>query len=365
MKVLFITGGCNPLGGAFSTRVHSLILMASKIADVSVVSTHDPFDPKIHGVKFYYQPLPERTLSKFKRIMTYYRTDFPTIRIDEKPDIVQIETPALFGLNKQFPDAAIILDEHNFWWQLEKFNMRQGPTLKRLPFKELLIKWLLNRAKSFELNALKKSKHIIVCSEVDKAEMLKELPQISDKISYIPNCVDASRYNAKKSNKKIVLFMGSLIYFANIEALKLISKEIAPRVNAEFHILGQGKVDIKMPANVKLIGWVEDNRPYVEEANVCIAPLRHGSGTRVKILEFMAMGKAIVSTTKGAEGLEITHGKNIIIEDDMEIFADSINRLLEEDDFSHYLGQEGRKLLEEKYDYHCYSEFLKSIYKSL
>jgi len=298
-------------------------------------------------------------------MLTYYRTDFGPVSIKEKPDIIQIESPAIFGLSRQFPGLPIVFDEHNFWWQMEQHNIQAGPTLKRLPFKRIFAKWFLSRAKVFELDALKKSAHVIVCSKVDKGEMLKELPQIADKISYIPNCLDVNRYQAGKNNSRVVLFMGSLVYHPNIEAVRIICQELAPRVDAEFHILGQGPIDFKVPANVKIVGWVPDNRSYIRQARICIVPLRHGSGTRVKILEFMATGKAVISTSKGAEGLEATPNEDIIIEDDMEKFADEINRFLKDDGLCSKLGSAGRRLIEEKYDYRKYCEPLKSIYDSI
>lgn len=365
MKVLIITSGCNPQGGAFSLRVHSLSQMAAQSVDLSILSLYDPHDPKIPGVKFYYQSFPENLISKIKRTTNYYRVDYPAIKLENDFDIIQIEHPNLFGLAKQFPNTPKILDEHNVWWLLEEYNIQQAPTIKHLPLRNTLFKWFLKRAKKYELKILKESDHIITCSMTDLRIMMDESADLADKISYIPNCVDIKRYDVEKSSRKIVLYMGSLIYYPNIDALRLICRHIAPNVDAEFHILGEGSVDFTIPPNVKLLGRVDDVRPYIKKAKVCIAPLRYGSGSRLKILEYMAIGKATVTTTKGMEGLGLQSGKEIIVEDDINKFAASITMLLDSDELCEKLGNNARQAIEKKYDYRLYVDALKNIYMQL
>lgn len=365
MKLLIITTGCNPSGGAFSVRVHSLAQMASQAAQVSVLSIYDSHDPQIPGVKFYHQSFPEKLLPKLKRLANYYRTDYQPIQIEDEPDIVQIEHPNLFGLAKQFSNKPIILDEHNVWWQLEEFNIQEGPTVKKLPLRNHFMKWLLKCAKKYELNILKKSRRIIVCSNSDRQEFIKEIPEIKNKITYIPNCIDVDRYKPEKSNSNIVLFMGSLIYYPNIDAVRLICNEIAPHTKAEIQILGEGPSLSDVPDNVKFLGRVEDVRSYVQKAKICIAPLRYGSGSRIKILEYMALEKATISTTKGAEGLELNPQKDIIIEDNIKQYPLLINQMIENNTLLDEMGRQARHTIEMKYDYRLYSDTLKEIYSQL
>ncbi|MFH0798858.1 MAG: glycosyltransferase family 4 protein [Pseudomonadota bacterium] len=362
MKVLIITTSCNPFGGGFPLRVHSLAQMCSQIAQVSVLSTFDPDVPAIAGVKFHHRLFPEGLSSRIKRLTSYYRTSFKPIGIDEQPDIIQVEHPSLFALAAQFPGVPVVLDEHNVYWKLAEYEMHRGPTLRRVPLKKTLKGWLLSRATKYELAALNRSSHVIVCSTADRDIILGKLPQLKGRISYIPNCLDIDRYQTSSNDGRIVLFMGSLIYFPNIDAVRIICEDIAPRVNAEFHILGGGSLNMPAPPNVKFLGRVEDVRPYVQKARVCIAPLRYGSGSRLKILEYMAMGKATVSSSKGAEGLDVVHGENIIIEDDFNKFAGSIAGLLEDNRLCGNIGAQARRLIEEKYDYRLYCETLKAIY---
>jgi glycosyltransferase involved in cell wall biosynthesis len=96
-------------------------------------------------------------------------------------------------------------------------------------------------------------------------------------------------------------------------------------------------------------GAVDDIRPYLGKAAVCVVPLRSGSGTRIKIFEAMAMGKAVVSTTMGAEGLPVTHGENIVLADEPADFARQVVQLLRDPQRRAQLGQAARELVEENY----------------
>jgi glycosyltransferase involved in cell wall biosynthesis len=105
--------------------------------------------------------------------------------------------------------------------------------------------------------------------------------------------------------------------------------------------------------SVKVTGQVEDVRPHVQDASVYVVPLRVGGGTRLKIFEAMAMGKAVVSTSVGAEGLPVQHAKNIVIADDPEGFAREVVSLLHNDERRNDLGRAARELVEQHYSWAC------------
>jgi len=102
---------------------------------------------------------------------------------------------------------------------------------------------------------------------------------------------------------------------------------------------------------MRLTGRVEDIRPYVAQAAVCIVPLRIGGGTRLKIFEAMAMGKAVISTTVGAEGLPVGPGKDILLADTPDDFAQSVICLLRDANLRRRLGTGARSLVQEKYSW--------------
>jgi glycosyltransferase involved in cell wall biosynthesis len=102
---------------------------------------------------------------------------------------------------------------------------------------------------------------------------------------------------------------------------------------------------------MRLTGWVEDIRPFVARGSVCIVPLRIGGGTRLKIFEAMAMSKAVVSTSVGAEGLPVRNGENILLADTPNDFAHSVVSLLRDANQRKRLGTSARALVQEKYSW--------------
>ena len=155
----------------------------------------------------------------------------------------------------------------------------------------------LNRNKLLEINALKKASHILVCSERDKQIIIQELPETNDKITIIPNCIDFSEYENYLINNSIeksetkdgncILFMGLLSYPPNRDAVFSICNKIAPYFenNIKFIIIGKNPPKIRKPDNVEFLGYVDDLKEYILNSDICIAPLRYGSGTRFKILD--------------------------------------------------------------------------------
>ncbi|MEW5925078.1 MAG: glycosyltransferase family 4 protein, partial [Candidatus Zixiibacteriota bacterium] len=154
-------------------------------------------------------------------------------------------------------------------------------------------------------------------------------------------------------------------YFVK-DILPLIYKE-RPDVEAVFvgrnappHIMSLNKVK-----GVKITGAVDDVRPYMEEGDVYIVPLRIGGGTRLKILDALAMRKAVVSTSIGAEGLDLQEGKHLLIADTPERFAAKVLKLLEDPGLVESLGEAGRKQVEEKYGWDQLAAKLEKFVSSL
>ena len=116
---------------------------------------------------------------------------------------------------------------------------------------------------------------------------------------------------------------------------------------------------------VVVTGRVPEIKPYFAEATVFVVPLRIGSGTRLKILEALAMGKAIVSTSVGAEGLDLKDGEEIFIADEPNAFADAVTRLLTDPALRRRIGENGRARVEQDYDWRSIGEKLHTLYESL
>jgi polysaccharide biosynthesis protein PslH len=179
-----------------------------------------------------------------------------------------------------------------------------------------------------------------------------------ERVSTIATGVDIEAFrpsDAAASN--CIVFTGSMDWMPNQEGMLYFASEMLPHIrlavpDADLWIVGRypGREiqDLASP-HIHVTGRVEDVRPYLQKAPVYIVPLRHGSGTRLKIFEAMAMGKAVVSTTLGAEGLPVTHGKNILIADDPREFADAVVRILRDRQLAASLGRAARALVEEQF----------------
>jgi glycosyltransferase involved in cell wall biosynthesis len=374
-RTTIITPSIDPNQGGFALRVRNLAKMISSFSKLTVVMTDCENHEEIENTKFLFKKCRDTMYSKFRRLITCYKTDHPRLSFKEA-DLVQIENLDLLALSKYFPEKPIILDQHNVYWNLQKYEIINSPffrkkAVKKLSFfKELMSRWLYSRAKEYEVRALEKVDHILVTSSRDRDEILKEVPDIENKISVIPNCLDTTEYSpqpyeAERSKYRMVLFMGTFNYIPNIDALKIICRNIAPTFDESirFIIIGREPPPISgVPKNVDMLGYVRDIRPWLAHADVCIAPLRLGSGTRIKILEYMAMGKPVVSTAKGVEGLEVENRKNVIIEDDVDEFATHIKELLSNSQLSLELGRNARKLVETRYDWRIYVDHVKEVY---
>jgi polysaccharide biosynthesis protein PslH len=197
-----------------------------------------------------------------------------------------------------------------------------------------------------------------VVSEQEKQLLVKAVPG-GENIHTIPNFIDLNEYKdirVRPQTKKLI-FSGSFHYLPNYEAMLWFLEQVFPLVqarvpDAELTITGD-PASYPLPSiqNITQTGFVEDVRPVVASAWVCIVPLQTGGGTRLKILEAMALGVPVVSTTKGAEGLDILAGQHLLIGDTPETFSENILCLFQDLELRLRIIDQARKLIKEKYDH--------------
>jgi glycosyltransferase involved in cell wall biosynthesis len=157
-----------------------------------------------------------------------------------------------------------------------------------------------------------------------------------------------------------LVFTGSMDWFPNEDAILYFVEAILPRIRAEIDgitltVVGRNpsarlRAAVE-PAGVVVTGTVDDVRPYVDEAALYIVPLRAGGGTRLKIFEALSMGKAVVSTKVGAEGLALTPGRDVVIADEPDAFAASVVALLRDPARRFAIGRAGRQLVQSRYSW--------------
>jgi glycosyltransferase involved in cell wall biosynthesis len=171
--------------------------------------------------------------------------------------------------------------------------------------------------------------------------------------SAIPTGVDVEYFRPMpmQASEPTVVFVGSMDWLPNQDAVEFFVSQVLPRIRAEvpvrFVVAGRNPpASIRQMDDIHVTGTVDDIRPWFRDAHVCVVPLRVGGGTRIKIFEALAMAKAVVSTTVGAEGLPVTDGQDILLADDPAAFAKATVRLLKNAELRQRIGHAGRCLAE-------------------
>lgn len=208
-----------------------------------------------------------------------------------------------------------------------------------------------------ELRAVTRASATFVCSSIDRKRAARWF--FSRSVDEVPNVVDVVAGDLKLSPRPVLLFVGTYTYAPNRDAADYFIREIFPAIrrvrgDAEAWIVG-GSIEMlgsysSPPEGVNLLGYVDDIAQCYRSARVVVCPVRSGSGTRVKLIEAAAHGKPIVTTTVGAEGLEMVPDTHALFADDASTFADQCLRLLSDDATCLSLGRTVRDMVARKFD---------------
>jgi len=193
------------------------------------------------------------------------------------------------------------------------------------------------KLRRWELQACSKAAMVLACSEHDANLLRAGCPNAE--LAVVPNVIDVDSYApADEDDDRTVLYIGALDWLPNQDAVKFFASEILPKLReivpaARFRVVGRNTPEevqhrLERIPGLEFVGSVPDIRAELAKASICVVPLRIGSGTRLKILEAAAMGKAVVSTRVGAEGLNLANGTEILLADDPADFAQAVAGLL-------------------------------------
>ena len=267
-------------------------------------------------------------------------------------------------------DIPKILDEHNIEFFLIKRYLKEQKNLIKKIFVFFLQYLKLAR---YESNVARKFNHCFVVSDVDKKSLESIAPRIS--LSVIPNGVDVDRYKPQQGNTQSnsLVFTAVMDWFPNEDAILYFYDKVWPLIKKEIRdvrvsIVGKNPSNkilslSRQEANIEVTGYVEDVRPYIARSSVYIVPLRIGGGSRLKILEAMAMGKTVVSTSIGCEGLNVADNENILIADSPEDFAVKAIIALKDSELRKKIENNARKLVVGQYSWDIICEKVNSVYK--
>lgn len=202
----------------------------------------------------------------------------------------------------------------------------------------------------------------LVVSKLDVLRLQQYTEIQTNQILNVPNGVDLEINTPLEIEKEkdLLIYNGALTYQPNFDAVKFFMTEIFPIIlikKPETKLIVTGKTDgvsldlIPMRDHMIFTGYLDDIKPIVAKSQICVVPLRQGAGTRLKILEAMALGTAVISTTKGAEGLDFTNNEHIILADSPTEFAHAVIHLLNEPLSRKNLEQNAYSLIKKVYDW--------------
>jgi glycosyltransferase involved in cell wall biosynthesis len=266
--------------------------------------------------------------------------------------------------------VPVVLNKHSITCRA----VSQFAAAERNPLKKWYATLEARKIQRLEVAACASAQAVAVCSARD-GELLGELSPTA-RLFVVPNVVDTEKYApAPSEDGGPVLFVGAMDWLPNQDGVEFLVRDILPRLrqlapSVRVMLAGRNPSEAMLrryagDPDVSFTGTVADLRPIIARAAVCVVPLRIGSGTRLKILEAAAMGKAIVSTTLGAEGLDLEHGREILLEDRPDAFAEAVALLLTDRKRSSALGSAARLVVEEQYSIPALRRQLRHLLASL
>jgi glycosyltransferase involved in cell wall biosynthesis len=283
-------------------------------------------------------------------------------------DLVHFDMLHLAKYKDKINFIPCILINHN----VESIRILRWTNFEKNPLLKRFLQFQYKKLNRFEKEICKNFNCCIAVSKIDR-DYLINLCGTGNFVT-LPNGVDPD-YFYKASHQTVpnsLVWTGPMNDPYNSDAVIYFLSDIWPLIienldKATVNFVGDSPVRIlkrmtQNNYNIRYTGYVEDIRPYVAEAAVFIAPLRSGSGTKIKVLNAMAMGKTVVTTSIGAEGIEAEADKEILVADTPKLFAEKVVYLLQHPDKSEEIGRNARKMIEYKYDWKIIESKMRKLY---
>ncbi len=378
-KVLIITGALPyPLVTGAKIRTFNLMKALAAEFNIELLTVIASDDDKKHldaieatGIKCHYIRRSENKFSKVSDAMlsfifsepyltrhytgSEFRNELDDLMSSEEYDVIHCDSISMTGNLHGLDHKRLILTQHNIehiiW---AGYLDHASGAIQRSFYRNQH-----RKVKRLEEQLENIYEYIVTVSGEDKTTLARSCPE--NRIVVVENGVDPGAYaNDSAIDKRSgVIFTGSLDWHPNIDGLDWFADEIYPELSGLMPdcmtaVVGRRPSRVVINAlagkdGINLHPDVPEIQPYLNAARVMMVPLRIGGGSRLKILEAMAAEIPVVSTSKGAEGLAVTNGENIIIEDDPKRFAAALVQVMQDDDLYQRLTKSGKILIEERY----------------
>ena len=381
MRILWVkTGPLLPLDTGGKRRTHAMLTEISKVHDVVYLSLL-PTDAELHPEEesdpyaarkiWIHSSLPAKQSPLFwvdlalstvasSRPYALHKYDCQALReklseMAHKKDfdlvICDFLAPALNFMGLSFK-CPTVLFQHNIEAQI----WQRLASSQKSPLKRAYLGLQHQRMRHWE-NRLSRLFDGVITVSPEDAQIARSTYQLTNVLGHVPTGVDVHDFQPAalqaQSRPFTMGFLGSMDWMPNIDATLYFTEEILPIVRSaqpdcRFKIIGRNpppklREMAKADAQIEVTGTVDDVQPHVHDCDVIVIPLKAGGGTRIKIYEAMAMGVPVVSTTIGAEGLSVTHEKDLLIADTTQDFASALLRLAGDPSLRHALASHARE----------------------
>ncbi len=258
--------------------------------------------------------------------------------------------------NPLLPPVRRVMSVHECYYLARHKAYRYN----RIGFEKLKESVNLKGLKKYEFDMYRNADKVLVLTPQGKKELLEICPELD--IAVVPHGVDVENFSFSglEEKEKAIVFVGNYLHYPNADAVLHFHSEIWPLLKSrlpelKFLVVGQGPPpevqNLSKDKTITVTGRVDDVRPFLKKGRVFICPVRLGGGFRGKILEAMAIGRPVVSTSLGAEGIPAHQRENIILADNPEDFAQGVEDLMTDDKLFERIRTNARKLVEEKYSW--------------
>jgi sugar transferase (PEP-CTERM/EpsH1 system associated) len=292
---------------------------------------------------------------------------------EHRIDLVHFDLMHLAPYLECIGDTPNVLVNHN----VESLRLERLAQVQKNFAARAYLNLQLRKMRRLEQERCRRFTQLVAVSETD-AEILRDTCNLDNNIEEIPNGVDADFFDVAegKPEPDSLVWTGGMGSPYNRDAVDYFLEDIFPKIYVQrpqikVTIVGDSpsptlqQYQARYPQNIFIGGYVDDVRPYMQRASIFIAPMRCGSGTKVKVINAMAMGKAIVSSSVGAEGIKVESGKDLIIADAPQEFADQVLQLLQDPARLRQLGENARQVVERYYDWRVIYKKMDALYEKV